>query len=136
MVDFIDFDLFRTTIPSEQTKIAEQLKSFYLNYHPDLIVMNASAGLFALKNKSYIEKVIREVEVFLCISDGMLQNERHLPTCPISIVDDTIPSLKAEGNQGQEEFRDLEVKGRVAIYMGRYIQVFTSSSTLLVELTL
>ena len=59
-------------IPSEQTKIAEQLKSFYLNYHPDLIVMNASAGLFALKNKSYIEKVIREVEVFLCISDGML----------------------------------------------------------------
>lgn len=51
-------------------------------------------------------------------------------------MDDTIPSLKAEGNQGQEEFRDLEVKGRVAIYMGRYIQVFTSSSSLLVELTL
>ena len=124
------YDLLPSKIANQKK---EKIKSFMIEYQPEVIVINASAGQVAKQIAMLIEKeLIREVQEVLQKKqnsnnnddDGYLDNSNNIAKYEthVCIVKDEIAIIFKNSSRAKKVFPEFQPNLSAAICLGRYVQ--------------
>ncbi|KAK8798758.1 hypothetical protein WA158_007842 [Blastocystis sp. Blastoise] len=111
LVDYVDLFFNRLSLISEEQELIRRIKKIYIDQKPDIVILNTHVGMTSKRYQTFIERIIRDCE-----------DNESIPSVRCVLINDNIPRLKGQSDQGIREFPDYTDVMRIAIYMARYIQ--------------